>query len=226
MSVQQGSHAPYPMRETAVDASRAQLARVMVQFPGSVAVFSGPQHIFRAVSAAYRSFVGGRDVLDLPVREALPELDGQGFFEILDTVYRSGEPISLTDVPARWDSDGDGQLEYHRIDFMYQPLIAGDGSVEGVVAFVQDITERHAALAALGASEARYRLAVDATQLGTWSLDIETDMVTFDDRVRELVGLGDANARSRSTIIETRVHPDDRERLDAALRQAADPSGD
>jgi PAS domain S-box-containing protein len=213
------------MRDTEADAARAQLARIMAQFPVAVAVFSGPQHIFRAVSAAYGAFIGGRDAIGLPIREALPELDGQGFFELLDQVYKSGEPMSVTNVPARWDSDGDGLLEYHRIDFMYQPLIASDGRVEGVVAFVQDITERHAALTALAASEARYRLAVDATQLGTWSLDIETDIATFDDRVRELLGLGAVEASSR-TIIETRIHPDDRDRLNAALMQAADPAGD
>ena len=53
-----------------------------------------------------------------------------------------------------------------------------------------------------------------------------TDIATFDDRVRELLGLTDENARSRASIIETRIHPDDRERLNAALMRAADPSGD
>ena len=208
------------------DASRTQFARVMAQFPGAVAVYAGPQHVFRAASAAYRAFIGGREVVGLPIREALPELDGQGFFELLDQVYTTGEPVSVADVPARWDSDGDGLLEYHRIDFMYQPLLAADGSIEGVVAFVQDVTERHAALAALAASEARYRLAVDATQLGTWSWDITTDVATFDDRVRELLGLSEENARSPASILETRVHPDDREHLNATLMRAADPAGD
>src|SRR6186713_423175 len=151
----------HPTPDTDTDAARVHLARVLAQFPGAVAVYSGPQHTFRAASAAYRAFIGGRDIIGLPIREALPELDGQGFFELLDRVYRTGEPVSVSDVPARWDSNGDGIPESHRIDFMYQPLLAADGSVEGVVAFVQDVTERHTALAALAASEARYRLAVD-----------------------------------------------------------------
>ena len=208
------------------DASRPQFAHVMSHFPGAVAVFSGPQHFFRATSAAYRALIGGRDVIGLPVREALPELDGQGFFELLDQVHATGEPVSLADVPARWDSDGDGLLEYHRIDLTYLPLLATGGGVEGVVAFVQDVTERTGALAALAASEAWYRLAVDATQLGTWSWDIASDIATFDDRVRALLGLSDENARSRASILETRIHPDDRDGLNAALMRAADPSGD
>ena len=85
--------------------------------------------------------------------------------------------------------------------------------------------EQNAALEA-GASEARYRLAVDAARLGTWAWDVESDIASFDDRVRELLGLSDENARSRASIIESRVHPDDRERLDAGLMRAADPSGD
>ena len=41
---------------------------------------------------------------------------------------------------------------------------------------------------------------------------------------RELLGLSDENARSRASIIETRIHPDDRERLNAGLMRAADPA--
>ena len=65
-----------------------------------------------------------------------------------------------------------------------------------------------AGLAALAASEARYRLAVDAARLGTWAWDVHTDIATFDDRVRELLGLADENARSRASIIESGIHPD------------------
>jgi len=215
-----------PFLGTDGETARAQLARVIAQFPGPLAVHTGPQHVFRAASVAYRAFVGGRDVIGLPVREALPELDGQGFFELLDQVYATGKPLSVSDVPARWDSDGDGRPEPHRIDFTYHPLIAADGHVEGVVSFVQDVTDRHTTLAALATSEARYRLAIDAAQLGTWSWDVETDIASFDDRVRDLLGLRAGNVRPRATIIETRIHPDDRERATAALRRAADPTGD
>src|SRR6476620_7932249 len=135
------------------DSAGAQLALVLAQFPGAVAVLFGPQHVFRAASAAYRTYIGGRDVIGLPIREALPELDGQGFFEVLDQVYRTGEPISVSGVSARWDSDGDGEPEPHVIDFMYQPLVGADRTVEGVVAFVQDVTERHVAGLAVEESE-------------------------------------------------------------------------
>src|SRR5688500_18831806 len=123
-----------PPQEAGDDRAHIELARVIAQFPGAVAVYSGPQHVFFAASAAYRAVIGGREVMGLPIREALPELDGQGFFELLDKVYATGEPVSVTDILARWDSDGDGVPEPHRIDFVYQPLRGGDGAVTGVVA--------------------------------------------------------------------------------------------
>jgi PAS domain S-box-containing protein len=79
---------------------------------------------------------------------------------------------------------------------------------------------------ALTASEARYRLAIDATQLGTWSWDPGTNTATVDDRTRDLLGLTDAEVGSPGKIIATRVHRDDRERLLAGVRTAIEPSGD
>jgi PAS domain S-box-containing protein len=97
------------------------------------------------------------------------------------------------------------------------------GSAGDDVAFVSDAAARDAPLAA---SEARYRLAIDATQLGTWSWDAATDLATFDERARDLLGLGNEYTGSRASILETRIHPDDRERVRADLARAADPAGD
>ena len=51
------------------------------------------QHAFDLVNDAYYQLVGHRDILGKPVREALPEVEGQGFFELLDRVFTSGEPF-------------------------------------------------------------------------------------------------------------------------------------
>ena len=79
---------------------------------------------------------------------------------------------------------------------------------------------------ALAESEMRHRLAVEATQLGTWTWDLATDAATFDARVRELFGFERDDAQPRLGILAERIHPDDRERVAAALAAAADPRGD
>ncbi|HEX2205225.1 MAG TPA: PAS domain S-box protein [Longimicrobium sp.] len=131
--------------EAARESERERLRRVLAQLPAAVAVYEGPELVVVAASDAYHRFVGGRDLLGRPFRDALPELAAQGFDRLLEDVYRSGRPHVGTGVDAAWDDDGDGAAEPHVIDFVYQPLVGADGAVYGVVAHVTDVTARHRA---------------------------------------------------------------------------------
>ena len=56
-----------------------------------MAILRGPTHVFERVNDHYYQLVGHRELLGKPVREGLPEIAGQGFFELLDQVYATGE---------------------------------------------------------------------------------------------------------------------------------------
>src|SRR3954465_7428230 len=68
-----------------------RLRRLFDHAPGFMAVLRGPDHVYELTNASYLKLVGHRDLVGRPVREALPEVEGQGLFELLDDVYRSGE---------------------------------------------------------------------------------------------------------------------------------------
>ena len=76
-----------------LDAERQHLRRLFEQAPGFVAVLVGPDHVFELVNDAYRQLIGDREVVGKPVREALPEVADQGFFQVLDQVFTTGEPF-------------------------------------------------------------------------------------------------------------------------------------
>ncbi|HTE51260.1 MAG TPA: PAS domain S-box protein [Kofleriaceae bacterium] len=76
--------------------------------------------------------------------------------------------------------------------------------------------------ARLGESEEQLRLAVDATQLGTWELDPGTGHRRWSDRSKALFGFP-AAAEVTGEMISARTHPDDRPRVDAAVRRALQP---
>lgn len=127
------------------EAERERLENLFRQAPGFMAMLTGPEHRFELVNAAYQRLVGGRSVLGLTAREALPELEGQGFFELLDTVYTSGEPFVGRQQPLLIQREAGAPAEWAYVDFIYQPVKDSEGHVTGIFAEGYDVTEQHAA---------------------------------------------------------------------------------
>ena len=124
-----------------VELERNRLSEVFQQTPALIAVTRGPEHVFATTNPLFRQVVGGRRAFDgLPVRDALPELEGQGFFELLDEVYASGEPFLGSEILARFDRNGDGRIEDGYFNFVYQPLRDADGGVAGILIHAVEVT--------------------------------------------------------------------------------------
>src|ERR1700712_2111969 len=75
----------------AVIAQSQKFRQMFEQSPGFIAVLRGPHHVFELTNAAYRLLLGNRDLIGKPIREAVPEVEGQGYFELLDHVFRTGK---------------------------------------------------------------------------------------------------------------------------------------
>jgi PAS domain S-box-containing protein len=130
---------------------------MFVQSPSFSALLQGPEHRFVLTNPAYQRLIGHRDVIGLTVREAVPEVDGQGFFELLDTVFTTGEAFVGKDVEIVLHRSGEGPAETRYLDFVYQPIRDESGRVTSIFVEGVDITDRHASEEALRASEARLR---------------------------------------------------------------------
>ncbi len=126
-----------------------RLRSVFDQAPAFICSLEGPDHVFRYLNDAYRDLLGQRDLLGIPVRVAVPEADGQGFFELLDRVYATGEPFRGDAVPLRLARTPGGGLEQRYVDFVYGPLRDSDGAIRGVLVHGVDVTERVLARRAL-----------------------------------------------------------------------------
>jgi PAS domain-containing protein len=50
--------------------------------PGFIAILKGPQHVFDFVNEAYIRLLGDRDFIGKTVRAAVPEIEGQSFYEL------------------------------------------------------------------------------------------------------------------------------------------------
>jgi PAS domain S-box-containing protein len=113
----------------------------------------------------------------------------------------------------------------------YLPHVLPDGRIAGYVGMATDVTELRRAedatliTEALRDSEDRLRLALHASELGTWDFDLRSDRLSWDERCRELFGLLPGAPVDYRVFLQC-LHPEDRDRVDAAVKAAMDPAGD
>ncbi|MBK0394121.1 ATP-binding protein [Ramlibacter algicola] len=123
-------------------AERDRLRALFDEAPSFFAVLAGPEHRFELANNSYRQLVGGRDVEGRTVREALPEVVGQGFIDLLDRVYHSGEPYVGRGVEVKLVPAAGGAAETRYVDFVYQPLRDGRHKITGIFVEGYDVTDK------------------------------------------------------------------------------------
>jgi signal transduction histidine kinase/DNA-binding response OmpR family regulator len=121
------------------EAQAMRLASIFEHAPVGVAILTGPAHVFEYLNEAYAGMIANRAVHGKPIREALPELAGQGVFELLDTVYGTGNPHVGRSLRLLLDRGGSEPDETF-FDFVYQPLFE-NGRVSGIAAVCFEVTE-------------------------------------------------------------------------------------
>lgn len=150
--------------------------------PSFMAVLLGPDHRFELTNTAYDRLIGRRAPQGIPLRDLLPEVAAQGFVDLLDRVYASGEPFHGQNVEVMLGASGAGDSERRIVDFMYQPLKNADGTTYGVLVEGVDVTAR--ALA-----EERLRIAQEASGIGTFEWYPQRKASVVSDTYRRLWGI-------------------------------------
>ena len=143
---------------------------MFAQAPSILAMLRGPDHVFELANEATISFLGKGELVGKTVREALPELKEQGFIELLDNVYRTGEAHIGKSVPLRLVDKANGAEETRIVDFIYQPVTGEQGEVVGIFIQGTDVTSRDRAEALANAHRRVLELAIRDAPLGQ-SLD-------------------------------------------------------
>ena len=81
-------------------------------------------------------------MLGQTVAEVFPEVVEQGFIDLLDQVYATGQPFIGTETVAMLHDQTTGRAEQRYVDFIYQPLLDDHQRPQGILAFMLDVTER------------------------------------------------------------------------------------
>jgi PAS domain S-box-containing protein len=193
--------------ERLAEHERERLRQMFEQAPSFIAMLRGPDHIFDLANAAYRQLIGHRDVVGKPIREALPDVGGQGYFELLDRVYNTGEPFLGNALTVALQREPGSSPENRSLDFIYQPIRDADGNVTGIFVEGIDITDRVLAERALRESEEQFRTFAEAMPNHVWASPPDGLLDWFNSRVYEYSGanVGELDGQAWAKI----VHPDD-----------------
>ena len=107
-------------------------------------------------------------------------------------------------------------------DVQITPIRNGQDAPATLLCVSRDITEQKRVEEELALSETALRLATEAAEVGTWDLDLETDMLVWSDRTKAIFGISPDVPCSMDDFYAG-LHPDDRDATTKAFATALDP---
>jgi PAS domain S-box-containing protein len=180
------------------------------QAPGFICTLKGPDHVFEFFNASYRRVFGADGWEGKSVREAMPDIEGQGFFELLDEVYTSGKRHVANGAEITFRKPAEAVEETRYLDFVYEPIREADGSVTGIFCEGYDVTDRMQAVSQLRDSETRLHAITNSIDQMVWSTLPNGDHDYFNERWYEFTGVpaGSTDGDGWNAIF----HPEDQPR--------------
>lgn len=119
-----------------------KLETVFKDSPAAMAMWHGPELIFEKVNPNYQSIFGDRQLVGKSLLDALPELKGQAFYDMLKKVFETGETVVAHEMLAKIVRKKDGPLEDRYFDFTYVRIDDPNGKPYGVYDHAVDVTDR------------------------------------------------------------------------------------
>ncbi len=108
----------------------------------AVAVLCGPEHIVELANPAMCTLWNRtrKQVLGQPLFDAVPEVKGYEFEEILAKVLATGQPHFAYELASRLSRPEVKEPAY--LNFVYQPLREGNGQITGVLVLINEVSEQ------------------------------------------------------------------------------------
>ncbi|NNC18993.1 PAS domain-containing protein [Corallococcus exiguus] len=216
---------------------RERLHAFFMQAPVGISITRGPDFVFELANPYYELLVGRRVTPGQALTDVFPEMASQPeVMEVLRGVVRTRQPFVRPEFEVKLVRDGQPDSVFFNV--IYHPMVEVDGTASGIITLATDVTEfvrarRHTEAltqdlrkqqAALADSEQRLRLALTATALGTFDMDVVTGELRWDARCKALFGLPQ-DSESSYELFLAGLHVEDRDAVQRAIALSWDPTG-
>ena len=131
-------------RQMAEQTLRQELNRLgdlFQQAPAFFTVLRGPEHVFERINPLYQQLLGPRSLIGETVRDAVPEAAYQGFAKFWIRCIKQASRSADGLQQPRLVQLGSEVLDQRFLDFVYQPMRDGDGTVSGIIVLGADVTD-------------------------------------------------------------------------------------
>ena len=162
---------PYSELNLQTTIKKYQLYNVFMLAPAILCILKGPDHILELANEPFRQLIGNRNPIGQTLKEALPEIEGQGYFEILDKVYKTGEPFSGKEMPVYINRNDNRELVY--LNLNYQVFLNDNETIEGILVFAYDVTEQVNSRHKVQENESKYRDLIHGLPTALYTCDKE-----------------------------------------------------
>ena len=194
-------------RTLQIEQQKEWLHNLIMQVPALIGLLSGREGKITLCNPFLRKLWGDRDIEGKTVREAFPELEGQGYFELLESVFDTGEPVARSEFPAMIDRHNNGELEEAFFNFIYAPYYDTKGEIEGVIAYGEDATKQVLARQVVEKSASRFHFMADAMPQKVWTANADGNVDYFNKKWLEYAGLTFEELKDWGW--KDIIHPDD-----------------
>ncbi len=149
----------------------------------------------------------GKDssIIGKPLAQAVPELEGQPFLQILDDVFTTGNTYAANNAYAELETAG--VLRQYYFDFTYKPLRNQHGAVYAILEMAVDVTAEVMARKKLEESESRFRAIANDTPAFIFMADAQTHTDFLNRQLLEFIGADFEQAKGK--VWADITHPDD-----------------
>ncbi len=186
-----------------------QIRNLFLQAPTAIQILRGPNFVIELANNRVLELWGRTEaeVINRPLFDIIPEVEAQGYHQLLTQVYQSGQRFVADEIPLNFLRDGQLVKSYAKL--VYEPMREPDGSISGIMVVGDDITPQVLARQKIEESESRFRTLAETLPQLVWMTDQNGFQEYASSRWEEYTGIQPTGADTWAQM----VHPDDIARI-------------